>query len=167
MTEPTMRTVGRCHWRGVPCMSGVAKHLALGINVQLETTLVALRAEVHRWVATTLNGGTITARAVILIPPVPQSLAILDAGGFSLAPALRHRLNAVQYERCLAVMAVLDGPSRIPPPGGLALEPGPIASITDNRWKGISREPAATLHAAAGYWVGGMRVGNHHDVCIF
>jgi hypothetical protein len=144
---PAHRTQGLAHWRGVPCMSGVAKHLAFEINVQLETALVALRAEAHRWVATTFNGGTITALAVILTPPVPQSLALLDAGGASLPPALRQRLDAIQYERCLVVMAVLDGPSRIPTPGGLTLESGPLASITDNQLKGISREPAVTLHA--------------------
>ncbi len=147
--KPDLATApdGPCHWRGVPTMSGVAKHLALGIHVQLETTLVALRAEAQFWVATTLGGGTITARAVILTPPVPQSLALLDAGGVSLPSGLRQRLDAIQYERCLAVMAVLDGPSRIPPPGGLTLESGPLASITDNHLKGISRKPAVTLHA--------------------
>ena len=48
---------------------------------------------------------------------------------------------------CLAVMAVLDGPSRIPPPGGLASAEGPIAWIADNQLKGISAEPAVIIHA--------------------
>jgi renalase len=135
------------HWRGVPSMSGVAKHLALGIHVQLETTLTAVRPEANHWVATTLDGQSITAKAVILTPPVPQSLALLDPACFPLAPALRQRLNAIEYDRCLAVMAVLDGPSRIPPPGGLLFDSGHIASITDNQSKGISGEPAVTLHA--------------------
>ena len=138
---------GESHWRGVPSMSGVAKHLALGIPVQLETTLTAVRPESDHWVATTLDGRSITAKAVILTPPVPQSLALLDAGGLPLAPALRQRLHAIEYDRCLAVMAVLEGPSRIPPHGALLFDSGPIASITDNQLKGISSEPAVTLHA--------------------
>jgi predicted NAD/FAD-dependent oxidoreductase len=84
---------------------------------------------------------------VVLTPPVPQSLAMLDAGGIVLTPELRTRLAAIEYERCLAVMAVLDGPSRIPPPGGLAPAEGPIAWIADNQLKGISVEPAVTIHA--------------------
>jgi predicted NAD/FAD-dependent oxidoreductase len=128
-------------------MSGVAKHLALGIHVQIEVTLTSLRPEAHYWVATTLDGRSMTAKAVILTPPVPQSLALLDAGGFPLAPALRQRLSAIEYDRCLAVMAVLEGPSRIPPSGGLLLDSGPIASITDNQSKGISLEPSVTLQA--------------------
>jgi renalase len=144
--SPAARS-GRVHWRGVPSMSGVAKHLALGTPVQLETTLTAVRPEANHWVATTLDGRSVTAKAVILTPPVPQSLALLDAGGFPLAPALRQRLHAIEYDRCLAVMAVLEGPSRVPPPGGLLFDTGHIASITDNQSKGISREPAVTLHA--------------------
>lgn len=149
MEDPAHRTEGLDYWRGVPCMSGVAKHLALGIQVQLETALVALHTGPDQWIATTASGGTIPAQAVILTPPPPQSLALLDAGSVSLTPALRQRLDRIQFERCLAVMAVLDGPSRIPPPGRQALESGPVASITDNHLKGISREPAVTLHATA------------------
>ena len=66
-----------------------------------------------------------------------QAFATGDAGGFPLAPALRQRLNAIEYDRCLAVMAVLEAPSRIPPPGGLLLDTGTIASITDNQRKEI------------------------------
>jgi len=138
---------GLSHWRGVPSMSGVAKHLACGVDVRLESTVVALRQEPHRWVATTLDAETLTARAVVLTPPVPQSLAVLDAGGFLLAATLRRRLDAIEYDRCLAVLALLDGPSRIPAPGGLIPTSGPLASITDNVRKGISSEPAVTLHA--------------------
>lgn len=143
---PTARS-GPHHWRGVPSMSGVAKHLALGVPVQLGTTLTAVRPESNHWLATTLDGRSVTAKAVILTPPVPQSLALLEAGHFPLAPALRQRLNAIEYDRCLAVMVVLEGPSRIPSPGGILLDTGPIASITDNQWKGISQEPAVTLQA--------------------
>jgi len=84
---------------------------------------------------------------MILTPPMPQSLALLDEGGIVLAPEMRARLAAIEYERCLAVMAVLDGPSRIPPPGGLAPGDGPIAWLADNQLKGISAEPAVTIHA--------------------
>jgi hypothetical protein len=44
-------------------------------------------------------------------------------------------------------MAVLAGPSRLAPPGGLAPSDGPIAWIADNQLKGISAEPAVTIHA--------------------
>jgi predicted NAD/FAD-dependent oxidoreductase len=88
-----------------------------------------------------------SAGAVVLTPPVPQSLAILKAGAVPLQPETRARLEGIEYERCLALMAVLAGPSRLAPPGGLAPDDGPIAWIADNQLKGISAEPAVTIHA--------------------
>ena len=143
----TGATDGHTRWRGKPAMSAVAKHLAAGLDLHLETPVAALRRDGDRWRAETATGRTFTAGALVLTPPVPQSLALLDAGGFVLAPEMRTRLAAIEYERCLAVMALLDGPSRIPPPGGLAPADGPIAWIADNQLKGISAEPAVTIHA--------------------
>jgi hypothetical protein len=134
-------------WRGHPAMSSVAKHLARGIEIVLETRIVALKASGHRWIAETGTGSAWSAGAVVLTPPVPQSLAILQAGAVPLQEATRARLGAIGYERCLAVMAVLAGPSRLAPPGGLAPSDGPIAWIADNQLKGISAEPAVTIHA--------------------
>ena len=68
-----------------------------------------------------------SADTVVLTPPVPQSLAILKAGAVALQPEIRARLEGIEYERCLAVMEVLAGPSRLAPPGGLAPDDGPIA----------------------------------------
>jgi len=137
---------GHTRWRGKPAMSAVANHLSLGLDLHLEMPLVALRRAGDRWRAETTTGRTYTAGAVVLTPPVPQSLALLDSGGIGLAPEMRARLAAIEYARCLAVMAVLDGPSRIPPPGGLAPDDGPIVWIADNQLKGISSEPAVTIH---------------------
>ncbi len=138
---------GHLRWRGKPSMSAVAKHLALELDLHLENQVAALRRDGCQWHADTASGHTFTAGAVVLTPPVPQALAILDAGGLVLPPETRTRLAAIEYERCLAVLAALEGPSRIPPPGGFAPSDGPIAWIADNQLKGISAEPAVTIHA--------------------
>jgi hypothetical protein len=138
---------GHVRWRGHPAMTSVAKHLARGIDVVLETRVVALRASRHQWSAETETGAVFWAGAAVLTPPVPQSLAILKAGAVPLQPETRARLEGLEYERCLAVMAVLAGPSRLAPPGGLAPGDGPVAWIADNQLKGISAEPAVTIHA--------------------
>ena len=142
---------GHSHWRGQPCMRAVAHHLAGTIGPSLEHRLVALRRDRRGWVAVLANGNTISARAVVLTPPVPQALAILEAGGIEWPSAMTSHLAGIEYERCLAVMAVLAGPSRLPPPGGLALADGPIAWMADNQRKGISATPAVTLHASAAF----------------
>ena len=138
---------GHVRWRGHPAMTSVAKHLARALEIILDTRVVALRASRHRWSAETETGAVYSAGTVVLTPPVPQSLAILKAGAVVLQPETRGRLEGIEYERCLAVMAVLVGPSRLRPPGGLAPGEGPIAWIADNQLKGISVEPAVTIHA--------------------
>jgi predicted NAD/FAD-dependent oxidoreductase len=145
------REDGHSRWRGNPAMTAVAKRLAQGIEVVLEKQVIALRRSGDGWSAETATGKFLTSKVVLLTPPVPQSLAMLDAGGITIPPAMRERLEGIEYERCLAVMAVLDGPSRIPPPGGLALDDAAIAWLADNQMKGISLEPAVTIHASHGF----------------
>lgn len=144
-----LRTVGR--WRGHPSMSAIAKHLATGLDVHLETTVTSLHPCGDAWGATSLAGPRIRARAVVATAPLPQSLALLDAGQVTLEPTLRARLDSVRYDRCLAVMAVLAAPSRIPAPGDLVPVHGPIARLIDNQRKGISAVPSVTLHATPAF----------------
>ncbi|MBC8036481.1 MAG: NAD(P)-binding protein [Rhizobiales bacterium] len=141
------RADGHARWRGKPTMTSVAKHVAHGLAVSLEKQIVRFCRAGDRWTAETNSLETFSAAAVVLTPPVPQSLALLDAGGVPLSPETRSRLAGIEYERCLAVLAVLDGPSRIPPPGGLTPAAGLIAWIADNQLKGISTDPAVTIHA--------------------
>ena len=138
-------------WRGKPIMRAVARHLARQVHVLLEKPMVSLRRHPDGWEATLASGETVLARAALLTAPVPQSLTLLESGGIELPQATRTRLESVEYERCLAVMAILDGPARLPPPGGLALTDGPIAWIADNQSKGVSATPAVTLHATAAF----------------
>ncbi|MFN0092419.1 MAG: hypothetical protein ACKVWR_19475, partial [Acidimicrobiales bacterium] len=56
-------------------------------------------------------------------------------------------LDRIGYHSCLAVLAELDRPSAIPPPGARQLDEGPFSFVADNQAKGISGAPAITLHA--------------------
>lgn len=139
------------HWRGVPSMTAVPKHLARSLHVRLEMKMTALKEESSRWLATFENGETITANAVLLTTPVPQSLALLDAGGVVLEALMQEQLEAVEYEPCMAVMAVLNGESNISKPGFLRFDSGPIGWIADNQAKGISAVSAVTIHATPAF----------------
>ncbi len=149
--HPADRPDGERRWRGMPAMTAVARHLAGAVAPVLETRVVSLSLTPAGWSAALDGGRSVMAGAVVLTPPVPQSLALLDAGGFELPPAMSARLERLEYERCLAVMAVLDGPSLVPPPGGLASAGGAVAWMADNQMKGVSAVPAVTLHATAAF----------------
>ena len=142
---------GHPRWRGRPSMTAIARHLARDLDVRLSCTIESLRCEGKKWIACLDTGEMIQAEAVVLTAPVPQAVALLDAGGIDLRPTTRNRLENLTYERCLAVLAVLDEPSRIPAPGMLRPMRGPIAWIGDNQAKGVSRVPAVTIHATADF----------------
>lgn len=142
---------GDIRWRGKPAISAVAKQLALGFELHLETTVAAVFRDGPGWRVQTAAGSHFTASAVVLTAPVPQSLRLLDAGDIVIDSTIRARLEAIEYDRCLAVMAILDAPSHIPVPGFITPAEGPIAGVTDNQLKGISAEPAVTIHATAAF----------------
>jgi renalase len=158
---------GEPAWRGVPSMTGIAKHLAKGLDVRLGMTVSSVSAGgPARWtvVATPGVGGTdgaeqpvgvvMEADAVVITAPVPQGLAMLDAGGVVLAADVVTRLDAVSYDPCLAVLAVFDGPTGMVAPGwqragdgdGAGDSDGVVAWVADNQLKGVSELPALTLH---------------------
>ncbi len=139
---------GHPRWRGHPGMTALAKEFAEGLDVRVDTPVSAIKRDTSVWRISTQAGPTLTADALILTAPVPQALTLLDAGNIPIPAETRTRLQAIRYERCLAVMATLEAPSIIPAPGVLSFTEGPIAWIADNQIKGTSPEPAITLHAS-------------------
>lgn len=138
---------GHTRWRGQPAMTAFAKHLAKNLTIQMETQVTAVKQVDNSYTIETSTGTIYSAAAVLLTPPVPQSLALLEAGGINLESAMYTRLAAIQYERCIAVMAVLKQPSLITSPGAVLPISGPVSWIADNQLKGISADPAVTIHA--------------------
>ncbi len=138
---------GHVRWRGRPSMTAVAKHLADAADVRTGYRVTSLTTTAGGWRAEAVDGDPLRAEALVLTAPVPQSLALLEAGGVTLASTDDAELRAVEYHPCLAVMAVLDAPSGLPSPGAWRLDTEPVAFLADNQVKGISPVPALTVHA--------------------
>lgn len=139
---------GQARYCGVQGMNLVAKHLASGLNVRVSEKVTCLDYTEKQWQIATESGLKFNADALILTPPVPQSLELVQSGNFVLPEALRQSLETIHYNPCFALMAVLDAPSAIPEPGAVQLRSEPIAWIADNHRKGISPEVySVTIHA--------------------
>lgn len=124
----------------------LGKHLAapLGdVRVGIQVSSVAPSGD--GWLLT-WEGGEVTAGSVLLTPPVPQSLALLDAGGCALRPAVASDLRAITYDPTIALLLALDRPPVVPPPGARKPDDGPFDIVVDNVAKGASGVPALTLH---------------------
>lgn len=129
---------------GIPSMNAVGRILAEGLDVRRECRVTEARREDGGWELSVEQQPPIRVRWLALTAPMPQSLALLEAGGVTLPAALGAELQALRYHPCLALLLTLDGPSRVPP-AGLALAEGPVRWLADNAQKGVSPGPAAAV----------------------
>ncbi|MBN2305071.1 MAG: FAD-dependent oxidoreductase [Anaerolineae bacterium] len=133
-------------------LQALAIHLADRLDVRLNARLVSLVAGNDGWAAMDMRGRTYHAESVILTPPVPLALALLDVAEVPLAPDDRAALEGVAYEPCLAGVFWVHGTVRLPEPGAVQRPHAPISWIADNRRKGISPQAMLiTVHASPSY----------------
>ena len=138
---------GHTRFRGSVSMNAIAKSLAIGLDVRTASQVAALRQNGESWEVALVDGSELVADAVIATSPVPQTIALLQNGEVTLAAKDEAALEAIEYDPCLAFMAVLDGPSGLSEPGAVDPVDGPIDWVADNYLKGISAVPAVTIHA--------------------
>ena len=134
---------------GRPSMTSVAKALADGIDVKRDHKVAKISRVEGRWCIEVENHGFICAARVVLTAPVPQSLALLAAGGVELPAELAAGLAKLTYSPCLALLVTLSGPSGLPADGVTKTE-GDVRWAADNQRKGVSPlTTAVTLHLSA------------------
>ena len=142
---------GHPRYRGVPTMTAVAKYLATDINVLRTTRVDSIAHNDLHWSADLDSGDTVNAKALLITSPVPQTIDLLASGNIPVPADKQARLDRIDYEACIAVMAVLDRPTTIPAPGATAFDQGPIGWISDNLQKGVSKIPAVTIHGSGAF----------------
>lgn len=134
-------------------MNALAKHLAaqaIAADVQILTSTRASAASITQdgWRVLTEQGQDLTARQLLLTSPVPQSLALLDAGQAALATDERGALERIRYAPCLVGLFWVEGDVHLPEPGALQQPAAAISWIADNQRKGISPNTRLiTMHA--------------------
>ncbi len=143
---------GKPRYCGVEGTRGIAKYLARDLNVHTSTKVTKLHYG-KQWSVMTEGDRTYSANILILTPPVPQSLALLADSAIALPPDIQTALKQVSYHPCIAVLALLDRPSKIAAPGGIALDNNEsLVWLGDNYQKGISPHGyGVTLHATPNY----------------
>jgi predicted NAD/FAD-dependent oxidoreductase len=130
--------------RGIPAMRSICEHLAAGLDVRTGTRV----ATVDPSGLVLETGERIASDATIVTAPIPQALDLIDGG--LVSATVRESLEAIDYDPCIAVMAVLERDSELVD-GHLAPDSDLVAWIADNRHKGVSEVPAVTIHSTPGY----------------
>jgi predicted NAD/FAD-dependent oxidoreductase len=137
---------GHPRYRGSGGMTSIPKLLAAGQDVRTGERAVRVDRDGDGWTVACESGLSVSGDALLLTAPVPQSLALAESGNYGLPEDARGRLEVISYDPCLALMALLDGVSPVPEPGGVQIKGEPLDWIGDNAAKGISDRPALTIH---------------------
>ncbi|NCG08871.1 MAG: FAD-dependent oxidoreductase [Verrucomicrobia bacterium] len=137
---------------GVDGMNAVPKFLARELDVTPSVRLLSLQRVDGVWLAESDGGNRYCGRELVLSTPLPQAWALLDTSGLRwVTNGTRATLEAVRYEKGLATLVRLKGASAVPAPGCLKLDEDALVWVADNQQKGISSEPALTLHASSAF----------------
>lgn len=130
--------------RGIPAMRSICEHLAIGLDVRTESRV----ATVDPSGLLLETGERVESDVAIVTAPIPQALDLID--GALIPPETRATFEAIDYDPCIAVMAVLEkAPDLVD--GHLAPESDLVAWIADNHHKGVSEVPAITIHSTPAY----------------
>ena len=141
---------GHPRYRGHPNMAAIAGHLAESLDIQLNQKVNSIELEERLWSVSLSGNLSLKSSSLILTPPVPQALRLIDAGLLGWDSTGRQILEKISYNPCLALLILLDEPTNFPHPGGLWPQDGPIDWIADNFQKGVSAIPGTiTIHAGA------------------
>jgi renalase len=129
-------------------MNNLAKHLAKDLDTRVNVRIQEARPIENGWQVRSEDGRLFTSQALLLTPPVPQSLALLDTRGNCLSSADRRALERIEYAPCMAGLFWVDGSVQLPEPGAVQRPEAAISWIANNRQKGISPDAEiVTVHA--------------------
>lgn len=138
-------------------MNRLAKHLAsqaeaAGAAILTDMRVAAVAPQDNGWRLVSDDGRSFTAAAVIMTAPVPQTLALLDAGATPLTVDDRACLERIRYAPALCGLYVVEGEVQLPAPGAVQRPDADFAWIADNRRKGISPDATVITVHASGDW---------------
>lgn len=133
-------------------MNSLAKDLARNLTVECSTMAFAVRTndgpksetDGHSWEVLIDDGTTRPADAVVITTPLPQAFGLLADSPVQLDESLFR----TEYDRTIALLAVLDQPGNVPDPGGVQNPNRTFSFVSDNSAKGVSETPALTFHAS-------------------
>ncbi|TVR24270.1 MAG: FAD-dependent oxidoreductase [Anaerolineaceae bacterium] len=125
-------------------MNALAKRIAEPLqDVRVNTRIVTATCDEKGWIFQDSEGDIYTSNALIITAPVPQSMAILDAGATALSDKDFEQLARITYAECLCGLFWVEGRATLPSPGAIQRRNANVIWVGDNQQKGISKD--ATL----------------------
>lgn len=132
-------------------MNQLAAHLAQGLDIALGRAVISIQMTAGGWRLIDEDDAVHEASALVMTPPVPQTLELLDASAVQLHPQDLNELRRIRFGPCLCGLHEIEGEIDLPPPGALQNFQSDVYWIADNRAKGISAAKIVTSHASPKY----------------
>ena len=134
---------GHPRYVGSRGMTGIAKHLAAGLDVRTGVEVSTL-AQTSRGFTVHAHGErTWECEKLLVTAPIPQTRALLSGLDIDVPLALREGA----HDMTVCLLVVLDSSGHaVPAPGGLQNPAPHLQFVGDNMAKGISPLPALTFH---------------------
>jgi len=127
-------------------MNALTQHMAASLpNIHVNCEIGTISHANDVWTLTALDASVYVGRALLMTPPVPQTLALLRT--VNLTEKDRTALERIQYAPSLVGMFVIEGDINLPEPGAIQDNTQPIYWIGSNRAKGISQPLVVTAQA--------------------
>jgi renalase len=128
---------------GAKGMNTIPKKLAEKLTICLNEKVILITEKEVK----TESGNSYSFDNLIVTCPILQVIELFGNSKIGFSEKDKSVLDSIEYNPCIAVMAVLKHPTEIPT-GGIVLENQAVAWIADNFQKGISTVPVVTLHAS-------------------
>lgn len=143
---------GYSRYCGLYGMADVAKYLAKDLQVCIGAKVISLSKDSDLWLIRSEGDELFVAEELVITAPLPQAIELLITTEDQSVNRAIDTLGEVRYERGMATLAIVDGPSGLPDPGGVKVNNAPLTWIADNQKKGISPNVTAiTIHADASF----------------
>ncbi|OUX37363.1 MAG: hypothetical protein CBE26_03450 [Kiritimatiellaceae bacterium TMED266] len=136
-------------WYAPKGMNSLPRHIAQSLTTDLSTKATRIHRIENEWVVCCENEISYRAKQLVVTTPAPQTLELFKQSNIDLPSQLRSPLEDVRYEKGLAMLLRLSSPSQLPAPGCKQFNHPSVAWIADNQIKGISNQPALTVHTTA------------------
>lgn len=105
-------------------------------DLRSDVSVRSIQWQGNHWLVTDENDTLYTSRILILTPPVPISLALLDS--VPLKQTDRNELERIYYSPCLCGLFTVKGQVGLSPSGAIQNFGRDVYWIADNKTKGIS-----------------------------
>ena len=135
-------------YMGAKGMNTIPKKMASSLDILLNEKVILIENNTVK----TESGNVYDFDNLVITIPIPQVIDLFQNSKISFSEDDKTVIAQIEYQPCIAVMAVLKEPTDIVS-GGIILENQPVAWIADNFQKGITETPTATVHASAAYSV--------------